>query len=119
MVLQTRLLPTVATLADSSDNLWLRLLHLHIRFALKKSEHSTPSHQKLRRLESHFHEMMEGQFAHSNSSLIRAAVHSTAEVATSLEECEGFLKHLAKQQAGLAQVTHGTLWNALLWELKL
>jgi hypothetical protein len=112
-------LPTVAALADSSDNLWLRLLHLHVRFALKKSEHSTPRHQKLRRLETRFHEMMKGQFPLSNSKVIAAAVHSTVEVATSLREAEEFLKHLAKQHPGVAQVGYETLWNALLWELKL
>ncbi len=112
-------LPTVAALADSSDNLWLRLLHLHIRFALKKSESSAPRHQKLRRLEARFHEKMKGHFPFSNSSVIGAAVHSTVEVATSLAEAEEFLKHLAKQHQGVAQVGYETLWNALLYELKL
>ena len=114
-----RVLPTVAALADSSDNLWLRRLQLHVRFALKKSEAPTPHHQKLRRLEALFHEAMLNQHEFSNQSNIGAAVGATIEVATSLTEAEEFLRILMNKKAGVAQVGYESLWNALLWALKL
>ncbi len=112
-------LPAVAALADGSTDLWLRLLLVHLRFALKKSENSLSRAQKLKQLETKFHKMMKEQHPFSNSTVVAAAVHSTVEVATSLQEAEEFLRFLAKRNAGVGQVKFETLWNALLWEVKL
>jgi hypothetical protein len=114
----TLALPVVAGLADSSEDHWLRLLHLHLRFAVKKREASMPKHQKVRRLEAHFFELMKGSHPASNSSLIGATVHSIVEVATSVSECEEFLAHLAAHNANLGQLPQATIWSALLYELK-
>jgi hypothetical protein len=112
-------LPVVAAFAHGSDNLWLRLLHLHLRFAVKQRGQPIPRHQKLRRLEAQFAHRMEGKLPHSNADLISTAVHSVVEVATSLNECEEFLKLLVKHHSGISNVGYQTLWAAILWELKL
>lgn len=114
-----RVLPAVCAVADGTESMWLRLLRLHLQFALKRSDHSTPRHQKLRRLEARFAEMMQGKVAHSNLDVIAAALRAITEVSTSMQECEDFLKHLVAHHAGAAQTGFDTLWNALLWELKL
>ncbi len=114
-----RSLATIARLADGSTNLWLRILHLHVRFAAKVAEKGRPRHQKFRQLNRRFAEEMVNRSPTSNVCLISAAMTSILEVATSLRECEEFLDHLRKSHSGMAQVPYVAVWNAMLWELKL
>lgn len=112
-------LPVVAALANGSNDLSLRLLHLQVRFAISKVAKSLPRVQKYRLLETEYHQRMQGKHWSSQTCVIGAAVGATVKFAMSLEEAEEFLRFLAQNIPGVRQSDWNTLWNALLWELKL
>ena len=90
-------LPAVAALADGSPDLWLRLLLLHLRFAIKKTQEPLTPQQKLIRLHE-VHQKVLGK--HSQRGLIHSGprfvdeVNVVLELATSIDEAHKFLEQV-------------------------
>ncbi len=100
-------LPVIAALADGSSNIWLQLLLVHIRFAIRKRDNPLTPDQKRRRLHE-LHQSVLGRIGErgmgfgSGPQLV-GEVDAVLELATSLDEANSFLESVVAKNPPDAQ----------------